>query len=119
MIATPCKGRRQVRGTAAALALAAAMLWWGGGRGVVAHAQAPFEMPPVLPARELASPCLHQGPTCTVDPQVPVVGFAERPDLQGTAGSLWITGRMSPEAHRQFAALGWTAYQRVLPPWPL
>jgi hypothetical protein len=46
-----------------------------------------------------------------------VAGFAGRPDLQGTAGSLWITGRMSPEAQRQFAALGWTIHQNVLPPW--
>jgi hypothetical protein len=46
-----------------------------------------------------------------------VAGFAGRPDLQGTAGSLWITGRMSPDAQRQFAALGWTVNQNVLPPW--
>jgi hypothetical protein len=46
-----------------------------------------------------------------------VAGFAGRPDLQGTAGSLWITGLVSPEAQRQFAALGWTVYQNVLPPW--
>ena len=45
-----------------------------------------------------------------------VAGFAGRPDLQGTSGSLWITGRMSPEAQRQFAALGWTIHQNVLPP---
>jgi len=46
-----------------------------------------------------------------------VAGFAGRPELQGTAGSLWITGLMSPEAQRQFAALGWTVNQNVLPPW--
>jgi hypothetical protein len=46
-----------------------------------------------------------------------LAGFAGRPDLQGTPGSIWITGRMSPEAQRQFAALGWTVYQNVLPPW--
>jgi hypothetical protein len=46
-----------------------------------------------------------------------VSGFAGRPDLQGTPGSLWITGLMSPEAQRQFAALGWKVYQNVLPPW--
>jgi hypothetical protein len=46
-----------------------------------------------------------------------VAGFAGRTNLQGTPGSLWITGRMSPEAQRQFAALGWTVYQNVLPPW--
>jgi hypothetical protein len=46
-----------------------------------------------------------------------VAGFAGRTNLQGTPGSLWITGRMSPEAQRQFAALGWKVYQNVLPPW--
>jgi hypothetical protein len=46
-----------------------------------------------------------------------VAGFTGRTDLQGTAGTLWITGRMSPEAQRQFAALGWTVHQHVLPPW--
>jgi hypothetical protein len=40
-----------------------------------------------------------------------------RPDLQGMSGNLWITGRMSPEAQRQFAALGWTVRPNVLPPW--
>jgi hypothetical protein len=46
-----------------------------------------------------------------------VAGFAGRTDLRGGPGSLWITGRMSPEAQRQFAALGWTIQQNVLPPW--
>jgi hypothetical protein len=46
-----------------------------------------------------------------------VAEFAGRPDLQGMAGSLWITGRLSPEAQRQFAALGWTIHQNVVPPW--
>jgi hypothetical protein len=44
-----------------------------------------------------------------------VAGFAGRADLQGTVGSLWITGLVSPEAQRQFAALGWTVYQHVPP----
>ena len=46
-----------------------------------------------------------------------VAGFAGRPDLQGAPGSVWITGRVSPEAQRQFAARGWTVHQNVLPPW--
>jgi hypothetical protein len=46
-----------------------------------------------------------------------VAGFAGRPALQGTPGSVWMTGRMSPEAQRQFSALGWTVYQNVLPHW--
>jgi hypothetical protein len=46
-----------------------------------------------------------------------VAGFAGRTDLQGTPGNIWITGRMSPAAQSQFAALGWTVYQNVLPPW--
>ena len=43
--------------------------------------------------------------------------LAGRTDFQGTPGSLWMTGRMSPEAQRQFAALGWTVYQHGLPSW--
>jgi hypothetical protein len=46
-----------------------------------------------------------------------VAGFAGRTDLQGTPGNIWLTGRMSPAAQGQFAALGWTVYQNVLPPW--
>jgi hypothetical protein len=46
-----------------------------------------------------------------------VASFAGRADLQGTPGNIWITGRMSPAAQSQFAALGWTVYQHVLPPW--
>ena len=46
-----------------------------------------------------------------------VAGFARRTDLQGTPGSIRITGRMSPTAKREFAALGWTIYETVLPPW--
>jgi hypothetical protein len=43
--------------------------------------------------------------------------LAGRTDFQGTPGSLWMTGRMSPEALHQFAALGWTVYQHVLSSW--
>jgi hypothetical protein len=46
-----------------------------------------------------------------------VAGFTGRDEFQGTPVSLWITGRMSPEAQSQFAALGWTVQQNVLPPW--
>jgi hypothetical protein len=46
-----------------------------------------------------------------------VADFTSRTDLQGGPGSVWVTGRMSPEAERQFAALGWTVYQNVSPPW--
>jgi hypothetical protein len=43
--------------------------------------------------------------------------LARRTDFQGTPGRLWMTGRMSPGAQRQFAALGWTVYPNVLLPW--
>jgi hypothetical protein len=43
--------------------------------------------------------------------------LAGRTDFQGTPGSLWMTGRLSPEAQRQFDALGWMVYLTVLPPW--
>jgi hypothetical protein len=46
-----------------------------------------------------------------------VAGFAGRADLRTAPGCVWVTGRMSPEAQRQFAALGWTVHQHVLPPW--
>jgi hypothetical protein len=46
-----------------------------------------------------------------------VGGFAGRTDLQGAPGSIWITGRMSPEVQSQFATLDWTVYQNVPPPW--
>ena len=95
MMATPCNGRTQVRGRgiAAALALAAAMLWWGGGWGTVAHAQAPFETPPVLPATELAPPYLLQGPTFTVDPQVPIVGMLGHFTMRADVGTFEAHGR--------------------------
>ena len=77
MRVTPCHGTTQVRGRgiAAALALAAALLWWGSGRSTLVHAQSSFETPPVLLASELAPPYLLQGPGFTVDPQVPIVGM--------------------------------------------
>jgi hypothetical protein len=46
-----------------------------------------------------------------------VAGFAGRSDLQGTPGRLWVTGKMSPEAQRQFAMVGWTVYQNKPPLW--
>jgi hypothetical protein len=110
MLATTPNGRTKARGRgiAAALALAAAMLWSGAVLGTGAHAQSTVEVPPVLQASELAPPDLLKGPTFAVDDQVPI---------QGTPGSIWVAGRMSPAAQRQFAALGWTVYQHVLPPW--
>ena len=81
------------RGLAAARALAAAMLWWGGGGGTVAHAQAPFETPPVLPASELAPPYLLQGPTFTVDPQVPIVGMLGHFTIRADVGTFEAHGR--------------------------
>jgi hypothetical protein len=251
MMTATWNGRMKARGrgVAVALALAAVMLWSGGGRATIAFAQAPFETPPLLPASELAPPDLLQGPTFTVDPQVPiqgmlgqftirsdvgtfeahgrellrirvgelhglaqiermskseeflraagravarpvestanmllhpvetvqgvpggvarffdrvemlaahhrtveplaavtaqgtvigrtqggallvpgavdyvawterVAGFTGRTDLQGAPVSVWVTGRLSPEAQREFAALGWTVYQNLLPPW--
>jgi hypothetical protein len=46
-----------------------------------------------------------------------VAGFGGRTDLQGAPVNIWITGRMSPEAQRQFAARDWMVHQNVLPPW--
>ena len=95
MMATTFNGRTKVRGrgVAAALAMAAAMLWRGGGRGTVAHAQSRFETPPVLPASELAPPDLLQGPTFTVDPQVPIVGMLGQFTLRADVGTFEAHGR--------------------------
>jgi hypothetical protein len=95
MMATAFNGRIQVRGRgiAAALALAAAMLWWGGGWGTVAHAQSGFETPPVLQASELAPPYLLQGPTFTVDPQVPIVGMLGHFTIRADVGTFEAHGR--------------------------
>jgi hypothetical protein len=95
MMATPCNGRTQVRGRgiAAALALAAALLWWGGEWDTVAHAQSGFETPPVLPASELAPPYLLQGPTFTVDPQVPIVGMLGHFTIRADVGTFEAHGR--------------------------
>ena len=95
MRAITFNGKAQVRGRgiAAALALAAAMLWWGGGRGTVAHAQSGFETPPVLPATELAPPYLLQGPTFTVDPQVPIVGMLGHFTIRADVGTFEAHGR--------------------------
>src|SRR5262245_53246338 len=95
MMGTTFKGRTHVRsrGIAAALALAAALLWWGGGWSMLAHAQAPFETPPVLPASELAPPYLRQGPTVTVDPQVPIVGMLGHFTIRADVGTFEAHGR--------------------------
>ncbi len=39
-----------------------------------------------------------------------VGGFAERPDLQSSLRSLWLTGHMSGSAHRGLTSLGWTLH---------
>jgi hypothetical protein len=85
--------KAQGRGVAVALALAAAMLWLGGGHATVAHAQAPFETPPTLPASELAPPYLLQGPTFTVDPQVPIVGMLGHFTIRADVGTFEAHGR--------------------------
>ena len=93
MMATAFNGRIQVRGRGiAALALAAAMLWWGGGWGTVAHAQAPFETPPSS-RRASWHPYLLQGPTFTVDPQVPIVGMLGHFTIRADVGTFEAHGR--------------------------
>jgi len=81
------------RGIAVALVVVAAMLWWGGGWGPVVHAQAPFEVPPVLPASELAPPYLLQGLTFTVDPQVPIVGMLGHFTIRADVGTFAAHGQ--------------------------
>ena len=95
MMATTINGKTQVRGRgiAAALALTAAILWLDGVRGARSHAQAPFETPPVLPASELAPPYLLQGPTFTVDPQVPIVGMLGHFTIRADVGTFEAHGR--------------------------
>src|SRR5215475_4969326 len=95
MMGTALNGRTRVwvRGMAATLALAAVMLWSDGGWRPVAHAQASFETPPVLPASELAPPYLLQGPTFTVDPQVPIVGMLGHFTIRSDVGTFDAHGR--------------------------
>jgi hypothetical protein len=81
------------RGVALALALIAAILWWGGWLGTVAHAQAGFETPPVLQASELAPADLLQGPTFTVDNQVPIVGMLGHFTIRADVGTFEAHGR--------------------------
>jgi hypothetical protein len=73
--------------------MVAAMLWLGGGLGTVAHAQAPFEVPPVLQASELAPPYLLQGPTFTVDAQVPIQGMLGHFTIRANVGTFEAHGR--------------------------
>jgi hypothetical protein len=95
MIAATLHGSTQSRGRSVAVALAvvAATLWLGGGRGTVARAQAPFEVPPVLQASELAPPDLLQGPTFTVDDQVPIRGMLGYFTIRADVGTFEAHGR--------------------------
>jgi hypothetical protein len=95
MMGTTLNGRTRVwvRGVTAVLTLAAVMLWAGGGWRPVAHAQSSFETPPVLPASELAPPYLLQGPTFTVDPQVPIVGMLGHFTIRAEVGTFEAHGR--------------------------
>ena len=95
MRGVPCTGRTNAlsRGLAAVLTVVAALLCSGGGRGVVAQAQAPVEVPPVLPASELAPPYLLQGPTFTVDDQVPIQGMLGQFTIRAEVGTFAAHGR--------------------------
>jgi hypothetical protein len=44
-----------------------------------------------------------------------ISNFAKRPDLQATKRGIWLTGRMSPRAKQEFAALGWAVHEGVSP----
>src|SRR5215472_10637515 len=95
MMETTLNGRTKARGRgiAAALALAAALLISGGGLGTGAHAQAPFETPPVLKASELAPPELLKGPMFTVDAQVPIEGMLGHFTIRAEVGTFEAHGR--------------------------
>ena len=95
MMATTSNGKTQIWGwgIAAALALTAAILWLDGVWGARAHGQAPLETPPVLQASEPAPPYLLQGPTFTVDPQVPIVGMLGHFTIRSDVGTFEAHGR--------------------------
>jgi hypothetical protein len=95
MITTTSHRRMEARrrGVAAVLALAAAMLLPGGELGTVAHAQSPLEAPPVLQASELAPPYLLQGPTFTVDDQVPIQAMLGQFTIRSNVGIFEAHGR--------------------------
>jgi hypothetical protein len=73
--------------------MAVAMLLPGGRLGTSAHAQSPFEAPPVLKASELAPPNLLKGPTFVVDGQVPIQGMLGQFTIRSDVGTFEAHGR--------------------------
>jgi len=42
-----------------------------------------------------------------------VARFANRDDLKAAERSIWLTGKMSPRARREFEALGWKVNEQA------
>jgi hypothetical protein len=59
-------------------------------------------------ARTKAGSVLVPAPVDYVPWTEPVAKFARRPDLKAKARTVWLTGTLSPQAKREFKALGWT-----------
>lgn len=62
-------------------------------------------------ARERGGALVVPGPVDYVSWTEKVAGFARREDLAAPTRSLWLTGRMSPRAKKEFEALGWTVHE--------
>ena len=61
--------------------------------------------------RERGGAVVVPGPVDYVAWTEKVAGFARREDLAAPTRSLWLTGRMSPRARKEFEALGWTVHE--------
>jgi hypothetical protein len=59
-------------------------------------------------ARTRAGVVLVPAPLDYVPWTEPVAAFARRPDLKAKERTVWLTGKLSPVAKREFAAAGWT-----------
>jgi hypothetical protein len=69
---------------------------------------------PVI-ARTRAGAVLVPAPLDYVPWTQRVAAFAHRPDLKAKERTVWLTGRLSPAATRQFAAAGWTVREEPTP----
>ena len=71
--------------------------------------------PGPIVARTKAGSVLVPAPLDYVPWTEPVAKFARRPDLKAKTRVVWLTGRLSPRAKREFEALGWTVREGSAP----
>jgi hypothetical protein len=66
--------------------------------------------PGPLVARAVSGELLVPAPVDYVAWTRPAAALARRDDLRAPRRLAWLSGEMSPRAHRQFALLGWSVY---------